>query len=340
MTETLFVFDKRNYRECQDAYRGEKKQEYYLGDYTIEAGPVIDVRADKKAVGSCSIIRLRSRTRLCFSRSWTHIREDATDVTVLWFVRRGRLRITHQCGHCVAEAGDFAITKSMTPFSIECETDDDSVHEVLHVIVPTHIFRRHVPHEVKAGFTVQGKPREFAIAERILTDVFEDGDALAPHIEELLVNSALAVVTDAIKDCEKYAVVRKSLPDKRLQDVLRYIDVHLSDPSLSTSMVAEATGISPRYLSFLLKQNGTPFSELVWEKRLTIASSWLSSSDPGKISIAEIAFRVGFKSPAHFSRMFKRVYKKGPREHRSACLAIATDDGCESFSVVFSNTLQ
>ena len=340
MTETLFVFDKRNYRECQDAYRGEKKQEYYLGDYTIEAGPVIDVRADKTAVGSCSIISLRSNTRLCFSRSWSHIRKDATDVTVLWFVRRGQLRISHQCGQCVAEAGDLAITKSMTPFSIECETDGESLHEVLHIIVPTHMFRSHVAHDVKAGFTVQGKPREFAIAQRILSDVFEAGDELAPHIGELLFHSALAVVADMIKDFEQYAVVRKSLPDKRLQDVLRYIDVHLSDPSLSTNMVAEGTGISPRYLSFLLKQNGSPFSELVWDKRLTIAKRWLSTSDPGKISIAEIAFRVGFKSPAHFSRMFKRVYKNGPREYRAACLANVGETNHECFSGAVTNTLQ
>lgn len=94
MTETLFVFDKANYQECQNAYRGEKNQEYYLGDYTIEAGSVIDVRAEKKAVGSCSIIRLKSRTRLSFRRSLAHIREDATDVTVLWFVKRGRLSIS------------------------------------------------------------------------------------------------------------------------------------------------------------------------------------------------------------------------------------------------------
>jgi len=340
MTETLFVFDQRNYRQCQDAYRGEKKQEYYLGNYSIEAGPVIDVRADKKAVGSCSIIRLRSRTRLCFSRSWSDIREDATDVTVLWFVRRGSLRITHQCGQSLAAAGELAITKSMTPFSIDCEIDADSVHEVLHVIVPTHIFRRFVPHEVKAGFAVVDRARECAVAERMLTDIFEDGDELAPHLEELLLESALSVATDTIRDSEKYAVIRKSLPDQRLQDVLRFIDVHLSDPGLSTAMVAEATGISPRYLSFLLKQNGTPFSELVWDKRMKIASRWLASSDPDRISIAEIAFRVGFKSPAHFSRMFKRVHNRGPREYRAACLAAQEGSRRDTFSGGGTDTLQ
>ncbi len=85
-------------------------------------------------------------------------------------------------------------------------------------------------------------------------------------------------------------------------------------------MVAEASEISPRYLSFLLKQNGTPFSELIWEKRMEIASRWLSSSSPGDISIAQIAFQVGFKSPAHFSRMFKRVFSKGPARV-SGCLS-------------------
>ena len=340
MTETLFVFDKRNYLDCQKGYRGEKNQEYYLGDYTIEAGSVIDVRAERKGVGSYSIIRLRSRTKLRFTRSWTHIREDATDVMVLWFVRGGRLSISHQGGHCEAGPGDFAITKSMSPFTIECHTDGDHMHEVLHVIVPTHVFRRYVPNEVRAGFSVPGKGRELAIAERILTEVFEDSDELAEHVERLLVESALSVVAEAIKDREDCSHVRQSLPDKRLQDVLRFIDLHLSDPNLSTAMVAEACGISPRYLSFLLKQNGTPFSELVWDKRMKIASSWLAKSRPNEISIAEIAFRVGFKSPAHFSRMFKRVFGTGPRAFRAACETGGIEMHQECLGATSSGTLQ
>jgi AraC family transcriptional regulator, positive regulator of tynA and feaB len=340
MTETLFVFDKGNYQQCQSAYRGEKNQEYYLGDYTIEAGSVIDVRAEKKAVGSCSIIRLKSRTRLSFRRSWAHIREDATDVTVLWFVKRGRLSISHQCGQSIAEAGDFAITKSMAPFYIECQTDDESLHEVLHVIIPSHEFRRFVPQEVQAGFTVSGRAREFAIAERMLLDVFEDAGELSEHIEQLLVDSALSIMADAVKDSAGCAMVKQSLPDKRLQDALRYIDLHVSDPNLTITMVADACDISPRYLSYLLKQNGTPFSEIVWQKRMEIASRWLSSSKPSEISIAQVAFRVGFKSPAHFSRMFKRVFAKGPREYRAAFLGKEAVTAPRFFGGSENNTLQ
>ncbi|WP_373077673.1 helix-turn-helix transcriptional regulator [Zhongshania sp.] len=318
MTETLFAFDERNYHECQTAFRGDNNQEYYLGDYTIEAGSIIDVRAEKKAVGACSIILLRSKSKLSFRRSINHIREDATDVTVLWFVKRGSLCVTHQSGNSIARAGDFAITKSMSPFTIECKTDDEGVHEVMHVIIPTHIFRRFIPSEINAGFTVAAEGREFLIAERILTDVFEDADELAEHIEQLLVDSALSVLTDAIKDCDNCTQERQSLSERRLQDVLRYIEIHLSDPKLNAAMVAEASGISPRYLSHLLRQHGTSFSTMVWDWRLKTAHQWLSTTKASDISIAEIAFRVGFKSPAHFSRLFKRVYKQGPREYRTS----------------------
>ncbi len=343
MTETLFVFDERNYQNCQNAFRGAKNQEYYLGDYSIEAGSVIDVRADKKAVGSCSIIRLRSKTRLSFRRSWYHIREDATDVAVLWFVKRGRLCVSHQAGYSVAKAGDFVITKSMAPFFIECQPDEDSVHEVLHVIIPTHVLRRFIPQEIRVGFLVPAVGREFTIAEHILTDIFEDTGELAETTAQMLVDSALCVLSDAIKGRDTSGPVRQTVSDKRLQDVLRYIEIHLSDSKLSIATVAKGCGISPRYLSFLLKLHGTPFSTLVWEKRLKMASGWLSQSKPSDISISEIAYRVGFKSPAHFSRMFKRVYSMSPCEYRGANLPDAADVPREPAREVYTsnaNSLQ
>jgi AraC family transcriptional activator of tynA and feaB len=314
--ETLFVFDKRNYQDCQNAFRGPRNSEYYTGDYTIGPGPVVDVRAERKAVGSCSIVRLRARTRQFFRRSWTHIREDATDVAVLCFVKRGRLTISHQCGETVAGPGDFVVTKSMTPFSVESQLAADGLHEVLHLTVPMHMLRRVLCEDVKTGFCVPAVGRKFAIAERILTDLFEDPGELKEPVAQLLVETALSVLSDAIRDHESSAPERQTLADKRLSDALRFIETHLSDPKLSVAAVAKGCGISQRYLSLLLKHHGTPFSTMVWNKRLKTAGQWLSTSRPGEASISEIAYRVGFKSPAHFSRMFKREFKVSPRQYR------------------------
>jgi AraC-like DNA-binding protein len=318
MPETLFAFDENNYRSCQSSFRGEKNQEYYLGDLTIEAGSVIDIRAERKAVGPISIIRLKSRTRHCFRRSWSHIREDATDVSVLWFIKRGRLAVSNQNGSSVAKAGDFVITRSMTPFFIECQTDEEMVHEALHVTIPTHILRGYISDDVTTGFSISAERREFAIAETILANLLQDDGEIAPDTAEILLNSALTVIGHAIRDRNVCGRLRQTVSDRRLQEVLRFIEVHLSNPNLSTAMVATGCGISPRYLSFLLKHHGTSFSTLVWEQRLKKAKSWLSSSNPNDVSISEIAYSVGFKSPAHFSRMFKRVFNMNPREFRAA----------------------
>jgi len=317
VTEKLFAFDERNYHECQSGFRGVNNQEYYLGEYTIDAGSTIDVRADKKAVGAHSIIRLRSKSRLFFRRTWTHIREDATDVTVLWFVKRGSLDISQQGGNSLAKAGDFVITKSMAPFTMECRPDEQSMFDVLHIVVPTHIFRRFIPGEINAGFIVPAGAREFQIAEHILMDVFDAADELAKPIEQMLLDSALTVLSEGMKRFENSVQERQSLSEKRLQDVLRFIEIHLSDPKLNATMVADACGISQRYLSHLLRQPGYSFSALVWSWRLKTAYDWLSTSKPNDISIAEVAFRIGFKSPAHFSRLFKRAYNMSPREYRT-----------------------
>lgn len=340
MTEQLFAYDERNYHDCQTSFRGENNQEYYLGEYAIDGDSKVDVRADKKAVGAFSIIRLQSKSRLFFRRSWSHIREDATDVTVLWFVKRGSLCISHQCGTSVACAGDFVITRSMAPFTMECRPDEQSTHEVLHVVVPSHVFRRFLPDEINAGFCSPVDRKEFRIAERLFTDVFEDSDELTDQTELLLVESALSVLADGVKHCENSMHERPSLSQKRRQDVLRYVEIHLSDPKLNAEMVAQACGISRRYLSHLLRQQGTSFPSLIWDWRLKTAHEWLSSEVGNSISIAEVAFRIGFKSPAHFSRLFKRVYNVSPREYRAAKSRKAATADTKEFYVGGPNAIQ
>lgn len=317
MAETLFSFDKRNYRDCQSMFRGARDQEYYRGDFWIEDGSTtIDVRSERKAVGAISIIRQRSAANLFFRRSRQHIREDATDLSILWFVKRGELAISNQCGNKVARAGDFIITRSMSPFFMECRTGGDGMHEVLHVTVPTHILRGFVRQDFSTGLFMAMERAELAMAEHLLTEVFADDGGIGDASARLLVDTALGLVGNAIRATEDMQPARQSIADRRLEEVLRFIEVHLSDPQLSTAMVAKGCGISPRYLSFLLRLRDTSFSELVWEQRLAMAKAWLSSSDPRDISISEIAYGVGFKSPAHFSRMFKRVFGANPREYR------------------------
>jgi AraC-like DNA-binding protein len=323
MAEKLFSVDKRNYHDCQNLFRGPRAQEYYLGDFWIEDASSVDVRSEMKAVGPISIIKQRSASNLFFRRTRQHIREDGTDLSILWFVKHGKIAFSNQCGNKVARPGHFAITRSMSPFFLECQVNNEGVHEVLHVTVPTHILRTVIPHDFSTGLFLDLDRPELNIAVNILTDIFEDQRGLEEESARLLVETALSLIGKAVCSSDDVAPARQTIAERRLSEVLRFIEVHLSDPQLSTAMVAKGCGISPRYLSFLLRLQGTSFSELVWQQRLEKARDWLKTSDPRDISISEIAYGVGFKSPAHFSRMFKRVYGSNPREFRCEAARVA-----------------
>ena len=79
-------------------------------------------------------------------------------------------------------------------------------------------------------------------------------------------------------------------------------------------------------MSSLLNSHGTSFTQLVWGKRMEKAKEWLSRSRPSEISVGEVAFGLGFKSAAHFSRRFKRIYGYNPSDGRAAELSIACED--------------
>jgi AraC-like DNA-binding protein len=78
--------------------------------------------------------------------------------------------------------------------------------------------------------------------------------------------------------------------------------------------VAAAVGYSPSYLSRTFSQSfGISFSEHLRTLRLGIAESLLSRSD---LPVQEIARRVGYQYPWHFTRAFTQAMGMSPREYR------------------------
>lgn len=88
------------------------------------------------------------------------------------------------------------------------------------------------------------------------------------------------------------------------QRVQRLLAERLVDGEVhSLSWVAKELGCSERTLQRRLAQEGTTFSEILDRTRLHLASSLLRSGDR---SVGQIAFALGFATPAAFGRAFKR----------------------------------
>jgi AraC-like DNA-binding protein len=87
----------------------------------------------------------------------------------------------------------------------------------------------------------------------------------------------------------------------------------LRDGDVSLRSTAQRLGISPRSLQRQLTAIGTSYSNLVAEVRLDAACHLLAE---GELSIADIAYRLGYSGPSSFSRIFMRVMKIQPSVYR------------------------
>jgi AraC-like DNA-binding protein len=72
--------------------------------------------------------------------------------------------------------------------------------------------------------------------------------------------------------------------------------------------------MSVRTLNRLLADEGTSYRELLDSRRCDIAKGYLSGD---RVSIAEIAFLLGFSELSSFHRAFKRWTAQTPREFRT-----------------------
>ncbi len=79
-------------------------------------------------------------------------------------------------------------------------------------------------------------------------------------------------------------------------------------PNLTPARVAQAEGISERYLQKLFEGVGDNFTHYLRERRLQRAWADLSNPAEAHQSISEIAYRYGFGDSAHFSRAFRHRF--------------------------------
>lgn len=94
--------------------------------------------------------------------------------------------------------------------------------------------------------------------------------------------------------------------------IMEHIRQNLHDPGLSPMAVAEAIGISVSYLYKLFQSSNTTLGEYLSQQRLQVAYEMLATSAHTKLTVAEVAYSVGFRNVSHFSRVFQDRYHCSP----------------------------
>jgi AraC family transcriptional regulator len=112
-------------------------------------------------------------------------------------------------------------------------------------------------------------------------------------------------------------IAAPSLPSCRVRRVTEYIEQNL-DKELRLTELAALVYMSPYHFARLFKcSTGLPPHRFVVQQRIARASAFLATAE---VSIAQVSRLVGFRTPSHFTTVFRRVRGVTPRGYRTESL--------------------
>ncbi|HEY3404598.1 MAG TPA: two-component regulator propeller domain-containing protein [Ohtaekwangia sp.] len=111
-------------------------------------------------------------------------------------------------------------------------------------------------------------------------------------------------------------IVISSLDEKLIQNAIRMVEENISDADFSVEHLSRELGMSRVNLyKKLLALTGKPPLEFIRTIRLQRAAQLLEKS---QLTVAEVAYKVGFNNPKYFARYFKEEYQVLPSAYASS----------------------
>lgn len=94
--------------------------------------------------------------------------------------------------------------------------------------------------------------------------------------------------------------------------IMKYIEDHFTESSLSLASLAEDIGYNPKYISRIFKDNiGFTFSEYIRNTRIQHSIFLI---EQGVTAVKNLALLSGYRDPFYFSNVFRQVVGMSPSE--------------------------
>jgi AraC-like DNA-binding protein len=244
----------------------------------------------------------RTRARIARSRYATYF---------LLRLRSGELRLRQYGRESLMHAGDCVLIDCTEPYKLDCH----SATRCLALRFPQDWLKRWIPAPESfaarpfASSAGWGAALSLCLANLDTDDEPElavPAGLVAEEIATLLALAAGPGAQAATPSEKLLARLRRTLRDR------------CHEPDLTPATVAEAHGISKRYLHHLFAQAGSTFGQELMRLRMEFAHRMLSDRRFDNLSVSEIAARCGFLEPSHFARRFRQSFGVGPSGFRVA----------------------
>lgn len=154
---------------------------------------------------------------------------------------------------------------------------------------------------------------KFALLATYLNEMSEFHN---PHQAEpsLGIKGLLLAYLDTLRSIIGQSRKAPTVEKLKISQVKKLVQEYLGSSELSVRLLAELMHCSADYLSHLFHVETQEYlAAYINRQRVEAAMELLKST---ALTISEIAFGVGFESPAYFSQVFKQVSFKTPQDYR------------------------
>lgn len=270
-------------------------------------------------LGALDFTELSSNARL-IRRTTSLIRTSSDDDYCLVQVQRQGQGVVIQDGRtAIVEPGDFVVYDCTRPYELRF---DEAGHKVVVLRVPRPALEPHVGNLSELTATrVNGAGAAGQLLLSMVETLRRDIDQLHPASANGVSEAITSIIAAGLRGLPG-AQVRKTscLANFHIERVKAFVRDNLRDPSLSIASVAAAMRMSPDHLSKIFRPEPVQLSKLIWQWRINACKRELGDPRYAHLSVSEIAFSWGFNDAAHFSRSFKELCGKTPREWRQHSL--------------------
>jgi len=316
--QVLYTYSGRDIAESRRTLANMVRNEFTDGDIEVEQ-PVGEVRSFiRKGLNQpITFMRSLNGTGISFRRCWHHIHARKAAVRLLYFIYQGELQVVSSAGSYTVKPGRCGLINADEPFYTRAPVGERGSFECALAVVPEHLVLSHMPWAKVLNTSFEIGAGQRPVVSSLLNLLCFEGDHMSRRTAQPLAEAFLESISDSIGAHIASSAASSSLVERRFADIQACIQKYLTCSDLTCDQVAAYCGISPRYVCYVLKVNNTSFSDLLWSQRLPKAREWLTVDSFQRYPIHKIASMAGFKSAAHFSRMFKSAYSMSPKEFRA-----------------------
>ncbi len=248
------------------------------------------------------------------SRSKAQLVDD--DDSFLFLLHTGRKQeISHNGRAIILAPGDACVIQNSRPSAAAYPEGGSTLVVRMDGMALRAVVRE--PEALAGNLIAHNRPG-VNLLNGYLRSFTEAGDGLTGDLLRtfgLHVIDLVASILGATRDGAAQAEVG-GIRAARLRQVLDRIATQACNPGFNVEAVAAELAVSSRTIQLMLEETGSTFSGHVGEHRMRQA--WRLLADPkSNLSIAEVAFAVGYNDLSHFYRAFRRRFGETPAVARA-----------------------